>query len=83
MTARPRGAVDETCRVDAHVAEPEATAQSGDQQARRADAVVPEVDLGSVASLIADLAENEDNNYTELLSACTPSTHKDMTVEDI
>ena len=83
MTPGPQGADDETCRGNAHVAEPNATAESGDQETRRGDVVVPDADPGSVASFITNLAENEDHNYDDFLSECTPGAHYEMTVEGI
>ena len=65
-TAGPQGADDETCRGYAHVAEPKATAQSGELQTICGDGLVPDSEQGGAAKFITDLAENEDNNYNEL-----------------
>ena len=82
-TAGLQGAEDETCRGNAHVVEPKATAQSGDLQTICGDALLSDAEPGSVASFITDLVENEAKNYNQLLSECTPSTHHRMTVEEI
>ena len=60
---------DEKRHGNAHVAEPKATAQSGDHQTRLRDVLVPDADPGNVASLSPDSAENEDEGTKEMAYA--------------
>ena len=44
---------------------------------------MPDVDPSSVASVVTQLAENDEENYDALLSECTPALHLGMTVAEI
>ena len=57
--------------------------QSGEQHTGRGHASVPEPDPGSVATILASLADNEDNDDINMLEEVSPKTSVGMSLGDV